>query len=83
MTHDAAAWDAGVEMQLNIYVPEERADLRKRLEEASRRSGRRKNELVLAALETYLRTEGATLPRFRLGRVRPFRRADLYDRRGR
>ncbi len=66
-------------VQLNIYVPANREDVIARLEEASRRLGRPKNELVLQALEEFLKTLRPELPKYRLGPIKPWRRAELYE----
>ncbi len=41
-------------MQLNIYVPRDRAHVIARLDEVSKALGRPKNEVVIEALERYL-----------------------------
>jgi hypothetical protein len=73
-------------MQLNLHVPKDRERLLGRLESASRRLGRPKNQVVLDAIERYLEEQdggsqrakgGLVLPVLHLG-VRPFRRADAY-----
>lgn len=69
-------------MQLNIHVPKEKAQIVRALDEAAGRLGRRKNEIVLEALESYLTRHPPELGSFHLGNVRPFDREDLYlDRR--
>jgi hypothetical protein len=68
-------------MQLNIYVPARKRGLLKELEEASRKSGRPKNDLLLEALERYLTPSRQTLGRHHLGEVKAWRRGDLYERR--
>jgi metal-responsive CopG/Arc/MetJ family transcriptional regulator len=68
-------------MQLNIYVPSQKSRLLRELDEASRRTGRPKNELVMEALERYLPTTRPTLGRHRLGEVKGWHRRDLYERR--
>ncbi len=66
-------------MHLNIYVPANRQHVIARLEEASRRLGRPKNDLVLQALEEFLKTPRPELPKYRLGPIRPWKRAELYE----
>lgn len=68
-------------MQLNIYVPAERERIVAELETASKRLQRPKNELVLEALEQFLRKLRPSLGRYHLGAVREWKRADLYGRR--
>jgi len=68
-------------MQLNIYVPKEKISLLKELDQASRQMGRPKNELILEALERYLRQRRPALGRHHLGAVRGWRRGELYERR--
>jgi hypothetical protein len=65
-------------VQLNIYVPQSRADLLHQLDEAARRSGRPKNELVLEALERFLRPPARTLGAFALGEIQ-WSRDELYE----
>ena len=72
-------------MQMNIYVPRDRAETLRRLDRASRRTGRPKSELVLEAIDAYLqglersdRTEHASFRSFDLGRGDVPTRADLY-----
>lgn len=68
-------------MQLNIYVPKEKAFLLKELDRTSRQVGRPKNELILEALERYLSQRRSVLGRYHLGVVRGWRRGELYERR--
>ncbi len=65
-------------MQLNIYVPRDRAALLEALDQAARRTGRPKSELALEALEAYLGQMQPGLGAFHLGEVRRTRRGDLY-----
>ena len=67
-------------MQMNIYIPKDRADLLAALERAARRTGRPKNELVLEALGRYLAEMEKTveLGRFHLGPVKLGPREELY-----
>ncbi|HET7036108.1 MAG TPA: ribbon-helix-helix protein, CopG family [Thermomicrobiaceae bacterium] len=65
-------------MQLNIYVPKEKAAVVEALEEAARRTGRPKNELVLEALDDYLRQLPHRLEVVHLGEVRVPERDELY-----
>ena len=71
-------------MQLNIYVPRDKAHLLSRLDEVSKSLGRPKNEMVLEALERFLAVNRATmsLPT-RRGRVSgSLSRDDIYRDRG-
>ncbi|MDQ7830051.1 MAG: hypothetical protein QN122_07250 [Armatimonadota bacterium] len=68
-------------MQLNIYVPADKQALLRDLDEASRKTGRPKNDLVLEALGRYLAAVRPRLGRYRLGKVQAWRRAELYARR--
>lgn len=66
-------------MQLNIYVPKDRAAILESLEEASKQSGRPKNEIVLEALEGYLAQGSAELGIYDLGPVLvPASRDEIY-----
>ena len=65
-------------MQLNIYVPREKEDVVAALDEAARRLGRQKNEIVIEALESYLAAERPPLGVFHLGQAPAFSRDDLY-----
>ncbi len=57
-------------MQLNIYVPKEKAHLLERLKVESQRTGRPKNALVLEALQKYLAARQPRLGSFHLGEMR-------------
>lgn len=70
--------DWGSDVQINIYVPKEKEKVVGALDEASRRTGRPKSELVLDALEEYLQHLTPPLPSFHLGQVLFPRRDDLY-----
>ncbi len=80
-------WRMGMErrcyVQLNVYVPENRRDVVRLLEAASKRTGRAKNELVLEALDRFLRGSAVIreLGQHHLGRFRVSRRADIYNAR--
>ena len=65
-------------MQLNIYVPREKEDVVAALDEAARRLGRQKNEIVIEAIESYLAVERPPLGVFHLGQVPASSRDDLY-----
>jgi hypothetical protein len=65
-------------MQLNIYVPKERAGVLEALDLVARRTGRRKNEVALEALETYLGKAKTELGVYHLGEVRMPSRDELY-----
>jgi hypothetical protein len=69
-------------MQLNIYVPKDREQVARALDEATRRTGRPKSELVLDALEGYLQQLTPQLPSFHLGEVSFPNRDDMYLDRG-
>ena len=45
-------------MQLNLYIPKEKGSVLRRLDEAAKRRGRPKNELVIEAIEAYLQEAG-------------------------
>jgi hypothetical protein len=67
-------------MQLNIYVPKDKQDIVRKLDAAARVLGRPKNELVIEALEKYLRTNSPTV---RLGKyptrvIGSLSRTDIY-----
>ncbi len=70
-------------MQLNVYVSEDRREVIRLLEVACKRTGRAKNELVLEALDRFLRVSGVVreLGQHRLGRLRMGRRAEIYSAR--
>lgn len=68
-------------MQLNIYVPKQKARLMEALEAAARRTGRRKNELVLEALEALLQRERPQLPAYDLGVFEFPSREEIYEER--
>lgn len=70
-----------MQMQLNIYVPRTKASVLKELDRVSRETGRQKNALVLEALERFLESPPPELPRFSLGKVKPWTRAELYEAR--
>lgn len=65
-------------MQLNVYVPNDKAGLIEALDEASRRTGRPKNEIVLEALEAHLGRMRPELEVFHLGAVQLPRRSELH-----
>ncbi|MGB9887987.1 MAG: hypothetical protein ACPLRW_13480 [Moorellales bacterium] len=66
-------------MQLNVYVPKERETLLRALDAAARATGKPKNEIVLEALERHLATTVPEPGIHSLGKVKPFRRSDLYE----
>lgn len=68
-------------MQMNIYVPKDKENLVDALERAAADSGRPKNELVLEALERYLRAakRPVELARVSLGQTTPAPRRELYE----
>ncbi len=70
-------------MQLNVYIPENRREIVRLLEVASKRTGRAKNELVLEALDRFLRGSSGIreLGQHRMGQMRTSRRADVYSAR--
>lgn len=68
-------------MQLNVYVPKEKAHLLERLKVESQRTGRPKNALVLEALQKYLAARQPRLGSFHLGEMRLGPRGSLYRRR--
>jgi hypothetical protein len=65
-------------VHLNVYVPKEKEEIVKALNEVSRRQGKQKNELVLEALKAFLEPARPTLGVFHLGEVSIPRRDDLY-----
>ncbi len=65
-------------MQLNIYVPKDKAEVLEALDEAARRTGRPKSELAIEALESYLKQMEIQLEVFHLGTVEPIDRDDLH-----
>jgi hypothetical protein len=71
-------------MQLNLYVPADRTDVVEELDRYVTRTGRSKNDVVLEAIQQYLRRASAyprevTLPTFDLGVGALPGRADLYE----
>jgi len=68
-------------MQLNVYVPKDRAKVIEALDETAKRTGRQKNELVLEALEAYLSKTRPALGAFHLGAVTLPERDELYTER--
>ena len=66
-------------MQLNVYVPRGRASLLADLDRVSRTTGRRKNDLVLDALEQYLTGQPVVLGKYHMGTIRPWKRGELYE----
>lgn len=71
-------------MQLNIYVPQDKAHVIARLDEVSKALGRPKNEMVIEALERYLSVNRplGKLP-VRKGKVFGFlSREEIYRDRG-
>lgn len=77
-------------MQLNVHVPKDREGLIRALDEAVRELDQPKSELVLDAVEHYLKDlhrrrqarRAVEVPAFDLRAVPGLRRADLYDERG-
>lgn len=68
-------------MQLNVYVPKEKAEVMERLAQVARRTGKQKNQLVLEALEAYLASERPQLGVFHLGHLDLPTREELYGER--
>jgi hypothetical protein len=76
-------------MQMNVYVPRDREATLRRLDRASRRTGRPKSKLVLDAIDAYLEdldradhADAASTPSFRtfdLGTGSVPTRAELYE----
>ena len=66
-------------MQLNVYVPKDKAHVVRALDEATRRTGRPKNELVLEAIEAFLAQVRPRIKTYDLGEVKMPSRAELYD----
>lgn len=67
-------------MQFNIYVPKDKEDIIKKLNDLSSLTGRPKNELVMEALEKFVKPEKPSPGRFKLG-TKPFNRQELYEER--
>jgi len=68
-------------VQLNIYVPKDRAEILELLDRVAARSNRPKNEIVLEALERYLMDlTPRMLEKFSLGEVKDIDREKLYER---
>jgi hypothetical protein len=69
-------------MQLNVYVPRDKESVLAALDDAARRLGRQKNDLVIEAIETYLaHSRPGGLGVFHLGEVAAAptaQREDLY-----
>lgn len=66
-------------MQLNVYVPKDKEPLLGELDSAAKRTGRAKNELVLEALERFLREERPQWRTFNLGGFEMPSRAEIYE----
>lgn len=70
-----------MKVQLNIYVPKDRAEILELLDRVAARSNRPKNEIVLEALERYLMDlTPRMLGKFSLGEVKDIDREKLYER---
>lgn len=67
-------------MQLNIYVPKDKEDLLARLDAVSKELGRPKNEMVIEALERYLRLNApiAELGKYATRVTGSLSRRDIY-----
>jgi hypothetical protein len=65
-------------VQLNVYLPKAKAALLDRLDEAAKRTGKPKNELVVEAIEAYLGSLPPVFGTYQLGVVASSR-AELYD----
>lgn len=68
-------------MQLNIYVPKDKAWIVQALDETAKRTGRQKNDLVLEALEAHLPREPRRLKVFDLGVFEVPSREEIYQER--
>lgn len=70
-------------MQLNIYVPKEKEGLLAQLDAVSKERGRPKNEIVIDALERYLRlaVASAELGKYAMGVTGSLSRRDIYESR--
>jgi len=67
-------------MQLNVYIPKEKAEILTLLEQTAELTKRPKNELIIEALERYLPSKvPASLGKFSLGEVKPLSRAEIYE----
>ncbi len=65
-------------MQLNIYVPKEKESLIEALHSTAKRTGRAKNELVLEALERYLKEDKPQWRTFHMGGFEFPSREEIY-----
>ena len=65
-------------MQLNIYVPKEKEGVVQALDEAAKRTGKQKDELVLELLEAYLAKEPPQWEVFDLGLIKMPARDEIY-----
>ncbi len=68
-------------MQLNVYIPKGRERVLAALERAAAATGRQKNDLVIEALDEYLKRVVPEFRAFHLGEVRIPPRGELYERR--
>ncbi len=71
-------------MQLNVYVPKDKLKLLQKLDAATKRTGKQKNELVLEALEAYLEKtqvaeEKPVWKTYDLGVIGNLSREEIYD----
>lgn len=65
-------------MQLNVYVPKEKTGLVEELDRTAKRTGRAKNELVLEALERFLREHRPKFEPAHLGVFEMPTREEIY-----
>ncbi len=70
-------------MQLNIYIPKEKEELLARLDSVSKERGKPKNEIVIDAIERYLRlvVVSAELGKYAMGETGSLSRRDIYGER--
>lgn len=66
-------------MQLNTYVPKDRANLVEALDAEAKRTGRSKNDIVLDALEAYLQKKPLKWESHNLGLFEMPSRAEIYE----
>jgi hypothetical protein len=75
-------------MQLNVHVPKAREHVVRQLEDMARENDHPKSQLVLDAIELYLRRRGRPRPAkielpvyADMNVIAPLRRADIYEER--
>ena len=73
-------WCGGIALQLNIYVPKDKESLLAKLDAMSKELGKPKNEMVIEALERYLRLSAGAgeLGKYPTKVTGPLSRRDIY-----